>query len=180
MLVPDRPDPATEKTAAISDDEIYRWSLTRVVEPGNDRPLVVCGLNPSMADAVKNDNTIKKEIGFARRWSLGWLVKVNLFGFRTKSPDVMFSARRGGVDIVGASNDVAIRAAAALAVRLDGRSMVAWGGNAKRCPERVRDVVAMLGDVPLWCLGVNDDGSPEHPLYIPYERALARWIARAA
>ncbi len=177
MLLPDRPDPSTEGTAAISEDEIYRWSLTRNL--GGDRPLVICGLNPSTADARKNDPTIRKEIGFARRWEYTWLIKVNMFGFRSPKPAVMFRARRDGVDIVGCDNNAAIQLAAALAVALDGRFLVAWGANAKRYPERVAELVALLAGTPLWCLGMNDDGSPEHPLYIPYDREPTRWAAAA-
>ncbi len=51
-------------SAVISPDGFYRYSLTRVWD--NLRPLVVFNLlNPSTADAERNDPTVRKTIGFA-------------------------------------------------------------------------------------------------------------------
>src|SRR4051812_40590931 len=60
-------------TATFSDDDVYRYELTR--ELGGMRPLVTCGLNPSTADASKNDQTIRKDIGFAKHWGCGRVLK---------------------------------------------------------------------------------------------------------
>lgn len=62
--------------------------------------------------------------------------------------------------------------------------LVAWGTNIE--PERSAAIVEMLkaDEIPLMCLGENQDGSPGHPLYIPYETKPRLWrnpvIAREA
>lgn len=53
-------------TAEFSINGVHRYWLTRGL--GGVRPLVVCGLNPSTADAEVDDNTIRKEMKFARSW----------------------------------------------------------------------------------------------------------------
>lgn len=106
---------------------VYRWSLTRNL--GGDCPLVIIGLNPSTADAIKPDPTITREIGFAKAWGYNWLVKANAYAYRATKPADMFKARRAGVDIVGEHNDQTIVAAVALAQQRNGRVMVAWGNN---------------------------------------------------
>jgi len=163
-----RPD-----TARFSECGTYRYNLTR--ELGGERPLVICGLNPSIATAVKNDRTIRKEVGFANRWGLGRLVKVNAYGFVAQFPVDMKRAAKSGVDIIGPDNDEAIRLAAGLACLTDGIFLAAWGANIE--PKRQADLWSILRfcGVPIMCLGTNKDGTPEHPLYIPYERPLREW-----
>lgn len=158
-------------TALFSQCGLYRYELTRdlgCVGP----PLLICGLNPSKATATKNDPTVRKEMGFAKRWGCGHLVKVNAYGFIATDPRDMKRARKSGIDIVGPENDDVIARAVRLVVRCGGIVLVAWGGNIE--PARQAELAYVFGDYAK-CLGVNNDGTPEHPLYVPYERELQRW-----
>jgi hypothetical protein len=161
-------------TAEFSVDGGHRYWLTRGL--GGDRPLVVCGLNPSTADAEVDDNTIKKEMKFARRWGCGRLIKVNVYGFRATDPVVMLDAARKGTDVVGIGsgvlddyfggpgNDRRIRRAVELCLEYDGIFLAAWGKHAK--PDRVREVLEIIDPrVVIHCIKKNLDGSPIHPLY---------------
>lgn len=160
-------------TAVISPDEVYRYYLDR--ELGGRRPLAICGLNPSTADAFKNDQTILKEIKFARSWCCGRLVKVNLDAFRTRDPKILEKARRAGFDVVGPENDFYIRKAVELVLEHDGIFLGAWGANARL--DRVRHVVheVIAGRVPIYCIKTNLDNSPVHPLYQPDASTYQRW-----
>jgi hypothetical protein len=41
-----------------------------------------------------------------------------------------------------------------------------WGAHAKRVDyEPIADLLATYGDV--WCLGLNGNGTPKHPLFLP-------------
>lgn len=160
--------------ARFSDDGVYRWWLTR--EFGGDRPLACCGLNPSTATADINDQTIRKDIGFARLWRCGLVIKVNAYGFRATQPAVMNRARAAGADIVGPDNDRWIVQAIDMVSIVGGIFMVAWGNHIE--PHRQRDIARMLHDrsvVPM-CLGTNGNGTPKHELYQPYERELVPWV----
>src|SRR5262249_62207047 len=63
----------------------YRYWLTRTWDAA--RP-AVCWLmlNPSTADAARDDPTIRRCIGLARRWGHGGIVVVNLFAWRAPDP----------------------------------------------------------------------------------------------
>jgi len=163
-----RPD-----TARMSPCGAYRYTLTR--ELGGDRPLVICGLNPSTATAEVNDPTIRKEIGFARLWQCGRLVKVNAYAYRATDPADMKRARKAGVDVNGPDNDEAIRQAIGLVVLAKGVLLVAWGNHIE--PQRQRDIERLIrfGGAEALCLGTNKNGTPVHPLYIPYERTPIQW-----
>lgn len=74
-------DGSKRMTALVSPCGRYRLRLDRVT--GDVGPVVaIIGVNPSTADATKNDHTIRKDMGFAKR--LGWsrIIKANLCGYR--------------------------------------------------------------------------------------------------
>lgn len=172
-------------TAEISDDAMYRYWLTR--ELGGQRPLVIIGNNPSVADASKDDPTIRKECGFARRWHCGRLVKANAAGYRATKPADLKRARKAGVDVIGPGNRERLQRAVRIAVDGRGILLVAWGANVHAIGEgRQRELADLIeheleAAYPLresigpFCLGTNDDGSPVHPLYVPYDRVPVLW-----
>lgn len=148
------------QSAVIDPTGVYRYLLTR--QWSEAPPLVIGALNPSTADAEKNDATIRKEIGFAMRWGFGGIVKWNLYGLRSTDPNELLRHP----EPIGPENDQHIIAACF------GQPWVlaAWGSH-KAARTRAPHVVKMLRDmgVTLKCLGLSKDGYPWHPLYIPYE-----------
>ncbi len=63
--------------------------------------IVFIGLNPSTADETKDDPTIRRCIGFAKRWGYAAFCMMNLFAYRTRDPFVM----KAQEDPVGVEND---------------------------------------------------------------------------
>ena len=78
----------------------YRWWLGRIWQPRGPRLLFV-GLNPSRADAQRDDPTLRRLQTFARDWGYGGLEVVNLFARISASPAVL----RRSADPVGPEND---------------------------------------------------------------------------
>src|ERR1019366_833740 len=85
-------------------DRPYRYSLWRRVGESRRRVLFVM-LNPSTADAIVDDPTIRRCMGFARTWGFGELEVCNLFAYRSPCPSALLRA----ADPVGPSNDRALR-----------------------------------------------------------------------
>lgn len=159
--------------AVFSPDGTLRYWLTR--ELGGLRTLSICGLNPSIANREKNDPTVRKEIGFAKRWGCGRLVKVNARAYIATDPKDMKRAMKAGVDVVGPDNADYVKRAAIAARDSGGIFVVAWGANLEDPTlQRAYYQIIRLYVMPM-CLGTNHDGSPVHPLYIPYERELVEW-----
>lgn len=157
------------RTAILSDCGRYRYSLTRQWGAGPR----VCWLmlNPSTADAEKDDPTIRKCVGFSKAWGYGSLVVVNLFAWRSTDP----RALRAAEDPVGPENDGAIERAAGTSVRV----IAAWGAHLRGSGRyargaHVRALVARRG-VPVYHLGFTADGDPRHPLMLPYRTAPVLW-----
>jgi hypothetical protein len=84
--------------AEFSDCGTYRYALWRTwnaLQPG----VLFVGLNPSTADATTDDPTIRRCIGFAKRWGYGGITMANVFAYRATDPREMTvlapSARSG-------------------------------------------------------------------------------------
>lgn len=153
--------------ALVSDCERYRYRLWRIWD--DLAPLMVwIMLNPSTADAAQDDPTIRKCIGFARAHHHGGIIVVNLFAHRSPSPKDLYDSPY----CVGLENDEHIQWAVRspiLATVVGG-----WGTQAKwfiqRRAEKVR--LAVQSQRRLHCFGKTVDGSPRHPLYLPYSKPL--------
>lgn len=118
-------------------------------------------LNPSTADASKDDPTIRKCMGFARRLGYGGIEVVNLFAYRARWP----SELRTASEPVGPENDEHI----AWACR-GGKIYAGWGTNSI-VANRAVIVKALIyrSGALLSCFAISKDGQPCHPLYLPYD-----------
>lgn len=159
-----------ESDAIISGCGQYRHSLTRKWGPGPTCVFIM--LNPSTADAVEDDPTIRRCIGFAQREGCGSLEVVNLFGFRATSPADLKRA----ADPVGRWNDQYLYAAVKFAT---GPVIAAWGAHGAWM-DQSRKVRQMLRTKPLKCLGLTKAGEPKHPLYLPGDAPLINFNHCAA
>ena len=72
--------------AELSEDGQYRYWLSRRLSMG-ERAVLFVGLNPSTADATKDDPTIRKCVGFASRWGYDWLYMGNVHAYRSTNPE---------------------------------------------------------------------------------------------
>ena len=142
----------------------WRYALWRQWDTA--RPFVMLiGLNPSTADANRNDPTIRRCIGFARDWGFGGVWVLNLFAFRATYPADL----RAAGDPVGPRNDWWLRRVARQCDRI-----VACWGNDGAFDNRSTRVREMLGD-RLEVLRLNGSGEPAHPLYLPKGLEPEEW-----
>ena len=157
------PGSTDQSGALISECGTYRYLLWRKWGGSLDSVLSFVMLNPSTADALKDDPTIRRCIALAKRERLGGIQVVNLFAYRSTDPAVL-----GRVpDPVGPSNDHFIREQV-----FPGRVIVvAWGSV--RFQGRIGQVMGMLREHGrAYCLGTTKNGSPRHPLYLPSSTPL--------
>ena len=148
-------------SAVLSECGLYRYRLERRWADGPKALFIM--LNPSTADAEKDDPTIRRCISFAKREGCGGLIVVNLFAFRATEPDALLLAD----DPIGPDNPGALAAAVA---DCDGPLIAAWGAwpGARAAGEAV---VRKLGPRAR-CLGLTKAGSPRHPLYVAGDAPL--------
>lgn len=153
-------DLSQPKGAIFSNDAKYRYALWRVWQP--HKPLLLfIGLNPSKAGQVNDDPTITRLISGAYHTHFGGLLAGNLFGLISTEPGVLLK----DPDPVGEHTDNYLTKM----IELSGAQLCAWGSFP---PVKIRapKVYPMLPSP--FCLGVNKDGEPEHPLYVGYNRPI--------
>ena len=150
----------TAAGALFSPDCRFRYRLWRRWGTG---PLCVwVMLNPSTADANKDDNTIRRCVGFARMWGFAGIEVVNLYPLVSTDAKAMLRCpdRHGPLGVAP------IRSA----LRDHRNAVCAWGAHAEPgvatlvadCAERE------IGWENVSCLGLTKSGQPRHPLRIAY------------
>lgn len=158
------------KSAIMSECARYRYELRREWDASLP-PMLFIMLNPSTADADKDDPTIRRCINRAQEEGFGSLIVVNLFGLRSPDPKSLTRTH----DPVGPENDQHIARALSECQFRGGLTVAAWGaGGIGDRSERVINMgVRAAGD--LFCLGLTKSGQPRHPLYIAKAQALVKW-----
>lgn len=159
------------RTATISEDGVYRYTLERVWDDAKPRVAWV-GLNPSKADHRIDDPSCRRMMDFGDRWGFGSICIMNLFAFRATDPvDLEASI----CDVVGPENDKHL---STLGQRCS-IVMVAWGTH-ELAATRIPAVWAILKQIksPKCCLGVTKNGSPRHPLYVRGDTKVLQWGIR--
>jgi hypothetical protein len=164
--------------AAFSPCRRYRYALWRMWAP--EKPYInFILLNPPTADETANDPTIERQVrrvqGWERKdqmsaWKAGGIVVTNAYAWRATDPTALKRLRSTGLDPIGPDNTralVTVATGAALVI-------CGWGNHCDDViPGRGAANEALLrsAGVTPHALGVNKDGSPQHPLYLPYDRA---------
>lgn len=156
-----------QKDATFSPDGKRRFDLVRDwrEEIGAPRLTAMFAmLNPSKAGKKDDDPTVRKTVGFARRWGYGRVVLVNINPIVSTDPWEL--PPWNGIDH---ENREAIQ-------RWAGESdlvVAAWGGQpAAICrtiamPELVYEFMK-IAHPPIHCIGLTSRGAPLHPSRAPY------------
>ena len=156
--------------AEFSPGTRYRYLLKRIWN-GELARIVFVMLNPSTADAMKDDPTIRRCIAFAKSWGYGGISVVNLFGYRSRNPYVL----KDIVDPIGPMNDYILREE----IRKRNTSLkvvCAWGnhGDINGRGEHIRSVIECEGRYPSY-LKLTKQGQPWHPLYMKGDATPTHW-----
>lgn len=152
-----------ESRALFSPCERYRYYLTRILpvtftfdeRKWSGPSVMFIGLNPSTADAIQDDPTIRRCRNFASAWGFTSMIMTNIFAWRDTFPANM----KASPEPIGAENDKWLKEVAS---RCELR-VAAWGNHGQHL-DRSKHVRDMLPE--LHCLRTTSLGEPEHPLYL--------------
>ncbi len=154
------------KGAKLSACGKYRWKLWRLWDKSLGYVLFV-GLNPSTADAAKDDATVRRWRGYAKSWGYGGFYAVNLYAFRTTFPKEL----RTSLYPVGDQTDDWI---ADTARRCD-LVVACWGVLGQ--PTRIDHVSRLLSKrfFEIYCFKTTNEGHPAHPLRLRADLQPTIW-----
>jgi hypothetical protein len=128
-------------------------------------------LNPSSADAFRDDPTIKRCTGFALRLGFGSFQVGNLFAWRSSRPADLLQCQ----EPIGQENLQHLESMAG-----ESHSIIcAWGNNITLKGMGIADGRQLLPPIilqkPLYILRLSKDGIPVHPLYLPEKTEPFLW-----
>lgn len=173
-------DPYISRGAIISKDQKYRYLLWREWrgthnpnnwrwfgekdgaghDYGEPKACVFIMLNPSTANAEKDDPTIRRCVGFAKSWNFERLEVVNLFAHRATKPSVLLALSHND-DPEGDQNSEIVRRATAEA----GMVICAWGAHGGHL-QQDETALGWFACKEKYILGLTADDHPRHPLYV--------------
>jgi hypothetical protein len=139
------------KTAVLSDDNIYRYQLSRIWDEEKPKLLFIM-LNPSTADEFVEDPTIRRVVNYAKDWGYGGVYVGNLYAFRSTDPKGLKCI----ADPIGPENINHIQTLISLVDKV----IYAWGNEQKE-PDWLKKIV----ETP-YCIEISKKGIPKHPLYL--------------
>lgn len=142
--------------AVLSTDRVYRYLLERQWGDGGKTIGFIC-LNPSTADEAIDDPTVRRCIGFAKKWGGSRLLMGNLFAYRATNPKALL----GCLDPVGPDNETWLSHIAEQADIL----IAAWGSHGKLSNRSEFVLKRFAGQFS--ALRLTSKGDPGHPLYLP-------------
>jgi hypothetical protein len=147
----------------------YRWSLWRRWADGP----VICwiGLNPSTADAKRDDPTTRRWTQFTRAWGYAGFVAVNLYPLRASQPRRLYrwvdGARIRERSDLRADLEENLRAVTREA-KAAARVIACWGAKSYDGNWTEQVIAAIQSGEPphpaIWCLGRTASREPVHPM----------------
>ena len=114
-------------------------------------------LNPSVADEIKDDPTIRRLINFTKKFDYGGFLVGNIFTKITPNPK--------DIDRSKGISDKNFEELFKLIYKVD-LIVYAWGNTVEE-PQPLKELVLSPK-----CFGKNLNGTPKHPLYIPKNSKL--------
>ncbi len=162
-----------------SECNSYRWILKRDLSKGR-KIVIFIGLNPSLANSVNDDRTLRRIINFSSEWNYRIIYVINLYGLISKSPLQLLKSK----DPIGKYNDLFILALLEFwRKNIDCDLWLGWGdkGTLNNRDFIVLKLIKSFANLSLsendysqriLCLGLSKKGNPRHPLYMPNESFL--------
>lgn len=179
----------SQSGAVFSDCMKYRYRLWRCWNPELPRACFIL-LNPSTADEIHNDPTIERQQRRVEQWTrksaglfgeagamqFGSIEVVNACAWRSTDPEQLYEID----DPVGPANGDAIHAACETAINNQGIIICGWGSHLAKLSQGMYVLhvllLEQLEEYRLYALKLNSDGTPQHPLYLPYSLMPRKWV----
>lgn len=172
LLFPEESFRASEPKPVLAEfSSCRRWRyLLRRYWGGTGPPATFVCLNPSTADEIRDDPTIRRCSGFAQSWGCSSMGVVNLFAWRSTDP----RALRKAEDPIGPDNNRFIYQEARKAAVCGGPVVIAWGNHGHYLG-RGGDVIELLSEFDLKAFRRTNRGQPWHPLMLRKDSRLYPW-----
>jgi len=158
-------------SAIFSEDRKYRYSLTRVWD--DSKPMILfLGLNPSTANEINDDPTIRRIKKFAFDWGYGGIHMLNCFPLVSPDPLDLIFFKKNHQEYKA---EIQINDSLIYRIWLEWPIIVFCWGSFSIVRELCRDQELHEMFPKAFCFGKNANGSPKHPLYLKSDTKLIKY-----
>jgi hypothetical protein len=151
--------------AILDHSRRYRFLLWRFWD---DRPrMLFIGLNPSTANELQDDPTVRRLCAFAQSWGYGGLYACNVFSQITPYPKELCLETA-----IHPADTHVIK----MVVELTSLIVCGWGDGIEKAPHGIARANTIKGflKAPM-CFGLATRGNPKHPLYMKKDTELEEY-----
>lgn len=163
------------KSAVISKCERHRYSLTRCWNynpetkalPPKEKRICWVMLNPSTADGLSDDPTMRLVIEFSKLFGYDMVEVVNLYAIRSSSPKILTDPNLWPHELLGLDNEEYQEEALENADKV----VLAWGAT-EAAVDVAQGFMASHSDYShkFYHLGLTKGGAPKHPRGFAYSK----------
>ena len=148
-------------------DKNHRYQLVR-----GDIKKVICFLmlNPSKADGINDDPTIRRLKKFMSDLGYTGFIVVNLCSFIASSPKKLYNYinRENNIKGYNKLSDTHIK----YAFKISKTIVAAYGVLKKQALQKRAEKILKMTDKPIYALKLTKNGFPAHPLYLKKDCSL--------
>jgi hypothetical protein len=143
------------REAEFSECGKYRYVLSRIWD--ETKPMAMCiGLNPSTANGVKDDHTIRLLIKYIGQLGFGGFYMCNVYALISSKPEVLTSS----------PDPVANNAHWLNVTAFKSQTIIFCWGSFSQAEWRGKQLAKLFPDAK--CFGKTANGSPWHPRHMGY------------
>jgi hypothetical protein len=148
--------------AVFDDSMAYRYRLVRQFKFPDDKRVIFIMLNPSTADAFKNDPTVARCCRYAKDWDATSLEVLNIFALRSTDPHALYVSSN---PVGGMNTETILKSVTSPIVD---KVIAAWGAHgALEARGTIMRLFLQEKGIKLYHLGdLTAGGQPRHPLYL--------------
>lgn len=156
------------RSAVFNKERTHRFVLSRIWDDKFSKILFI-GLNPSTADGLEDDATVRRLINFAKDWGYGGFYLCNLFSFiATEQEDLKawYDPLSHGQEIKALKENILYLKRYK---KICSTHVKCWGAGAFPSDTQFR-IHRLFPDAQ--CFGHTKDRHPKHPLYLASDTQL--------
>lgn len=161
----------TKGIAIFSKDNKHRFVLSRDWAPQGE-VLTFIMLNPSIGNESILEHTTQTCAIRAKQWGYSGILILNLFSYISTNPNDLTKVCHPEGD----PHNIYMIKNIIRELPEQADIIAAWGRMGKLF-NRDKQVIEAINR-PLLCLGINQDGTPSHPLHLPYKNLPRPFLAK--
>lgn len=162
------------KAAGFNPERTHRYYLSRLWDDKVSKIMFI-GLNPSTADELEDDQTVRRLVSFSKSWGFGGFYLTNLYSFIATEPRDMIEYYEGKTKVMENRLHKKNMESVLRYGRVCSMTVFCWGASneGSRQEDHAAKFIRTFKDA--YCFGRTQGGHPKHPLFLASHTQLQKF-----